>query len=47
MEITAEKEYLRGLARQVRALADQPVMADRRHLWREHNALRGQRPLVL
>jgi hypothetical protein len=42
-----DREVLRGLARRVAAIAALPVMADRRQLWRRHNALDAVRPMVL
>ena len=45
--MTNDREILRGLAQQVRAIADLPEMSERRARWRRHNALRSERPLVL
>lgn len=42
-----ERSTLRSLAARVRALADQPVMNERRQLWLRHNALQATRPLVV
>jgi hypothetical protein len=42
-----DTEILRNLARQVRELAEQPEMADRRQLWLAHNALQSTRPLIV
>lgn len=42
-----DRDILRDLARRVREIADDPDMARRRDLWRRHNALEGERPLVL
>ena len=42
-----DREILRGLAARVRALAELPVMAERRQLWAQHNALQPTRPLIL
>jgi hypothetical protein len=47
MVSASDRELLRRLAAQVRAIADQPVMAERRRLWKAHNALKPQRPMVL
>jgi hypothetical protein len=41
-----DRAILRGLARQVRDIADSPVMVKLRYKWREHNALRGKRPMI-
>lgn len=43
----ADRETLRLLARQVAEAAAQPIMAERRDLWRRHNDLMGLRPMVL
>ena len=46
--VTAEdRVYLRELAKQCREYANLPVMAERRKLWYEHNALQGRRPMVV
>lgn len=42
-----EKTILRELARQVAAIAAQPIQAERVRLWKEHNALKPTRPVVL
>ena len=42
-----DREILRGLAGRVRELAEQPIMAERRKLWTQHNALQPTRPLIL
>ncbi len=42
-----DREILRDLARRLRALADQPLMVQRRRLWQGHNHLRPIRPMVL
>lgn len=42
-----ERRLLRSLAARVRAIADDPSMPARRRRLAEHNALRGDRPLVL
>lgn len=47
MDTGRDREVLRRLAGQVRAIADLPVMAERAVMWRRHNALRGDRPMVL
>ncbi|MBE3070292.1 MAG: hypothetical protein IMZ66_08655, partial [Planctomycetes bacterium] len=38
---------LRDLARRVAEIASLPIMAERRPLWRRHNRLRGERPMIL
>ena len=43
----ADREILRDLARQVAEVAALPVMAERRALWEQHNALQPVRPLIL
>ena len=43
----AERALLRDLARRVAEIAALPVMAERRELWKRHNGLRPQRPMVL
>ncbi len=42
-----ERALVRELARRVRDIADEPVMAERRELWRRHNLLDPVRPMVL
>jgi hypothetical protein len=42
-----DQVILRDLARQVREIAQLPIMAERRELWRRHNRLERVRPLVL
>lgn len=42
-----DKTILRDLARQVAEIAALPVMAERRELWKKHNALERVRPMVL
>ncbi len=43
----AEREYLRSLASKQLEYANRPVMEERRELWYRHNALQGERPLVV
>ena len=43
----AERAYLRELARKQAEYASLPVMAERTALWYRHNALQGERPLVV
>ena len=38
---------LRELARRQRDAAQDPIMEERRRLWRRHNACRGERPMIL
>lgn len=42
-----DRAVLRGLAARLRAAADSPELQAKRELWRRHNALRGDRPLIL
>ncbi len=42
-----DREMLRSLAAEVREIADHATMPQRRQRWLDHNALRGERPLVL
>jgi len=42
-----DRQILRDLARQVRDIADLPEMQTRKFRWRNHNALRPERPMVL
>ena len=42
-----ERRYLRELARKQAEYAALPVMAERTALWRRHNALQGERPVVV
>ena len=42
-----DRSVLRALADRVRQVADSPEMAERRALWRGHNALAPQRPMIL
>ncbi len=42
-----DRDILRQLASQVRELADRPETAQRRKLWRDHNAMRGSQPLIV
>ena len=48
MELTAlQRQTLRDLAMELRDIAGEPIHAQRRDLWRRHNALRGIRPMFL
>lgn len=42
-----EKQYLRELAKKQKELANMPVMKERERLWRLHNSLQGERPMVV
>jgi hypothetical protein len=42
-----DRDVLRALAARVRQVADSPLMAERRNLWRRHNALDSPRPMIL
>jgi len=43
----SDLQVLRELAKRVREIAESPVMEERRRLWRRHNDLHGERPLIL
>ncbi|MBM3213473.1 hypothetical protein FJZ36_00930 [Candidatus Poribacteria bacterium] len=42
-----ERTLLRDLARRVADVADLPIMAQRREMWKKHNSLQRVRPMVL
>jgi hypothetical protein len=42
-----DKTLLRDLARQVAEIADSPIMAERREMWKRHNRLERVRPMIL
>jgi hypothetical protein len=42
-----ERTILRDLAKQVADIADLPIMAERRELWKKHNSLQSVRPMML
>ncbi len=42
-----EKYYLRELARKVTEIGNKPIQENRKRLWRLHNNLKGERPMVL
>lgn len=42
-----EAEYLRELAKKQKELADSDIMKERRRLWYLHNAVKGERPMVV
>lgn len=42
-----EKNYLRELAKKYLELANLPIMIDRKNLWYSHNALKGNRPVIV
>ena len=44
---TRDRVVLRDLAKRVRDVAALPVMEERRRLWKQHNALRPVRPMIL
>jgi len=44
---TKERGLLRDLARKVAEVAGLPIMAERRAMWKRHNALRRVRPMIL
>ncbi|NIA16098.1 MAG: hypothetical protein GWP08_18715 [Nitrospiraceae bacterium] len=43
----ADRTRVRDLAKRVRELAEQPIMAQRRAQWQRHNALERVRPMIL
>ena len=43
----SDRELLRALARRVRDISADPVMAERRQLWLRHASLDGERPMIL
>ena len=45
--LSDERRYLRELARKQAEYAALPIMAERTALWYRHNALRGERPVVV
>ncbi len=42
-----DRKMLRDLAKRVAYIAALPVQAERRELWRQHNSLKTQRPMIL
>jgi len=42
-----DRRVLRDLARRVAEIAELPVQAERRELWRKHNSLQPARPMIL
>ena len=42
-----DKTILRQLAKQVVEIAELPIMAERRELWKRHNSLERVRPMIL
>ena len=44
--LTAEKNYLRDLARKQLELSQLPIMREREKLWYAHNACEGTRPMI-
>ncbi|MFH1377314.1 MAG: hypothetical protein ABIH86_01005 [Planctomycetota bacterium] len=47
MMTTTDRETLRDLARRVSEISSDPVMDERKALWKKHNSLRRVRPLIL
>ena len=47
MDSPRDVEIIRGLARQYAEIAARPIQQERRDLWRRHNSLKSDRPLVL
>ncbi len=42
-----DQTILRDLAKQVVEIADLPIMAERREMWKRHNRLERVRPMIL
>jgi hypothetical protein len=42
-----DRELLRDLARRIAELAELPIQAERRELWKQHNSLKDVRPMLL
>lgn len=47
MITSEERTIIRDLAKQVAEIADMPIMAERRELWKKHNSLQPARPMIL
>lgn len=47
MIVQEDKEIIRDLAKQVAAIAELPVMEERRCMWKQHNQLKRVRPMIL
>lgn len=48
MQVTEkEREFLRDLARKQMELANLPIMKEKERLWIKHNAVQGERPMVV
>ncbi len=47
MFTTEDRTIIRDLAKRVAEIADMPIMAERRELWKKHNSLLPVRPLML
>ena len=43
----SDRKLLRDLARRVAEIADLPIQAERRELWKKHNSLQPARPMIL
>ena len=41
-----DKQIIRELAKRVAEVAELPIMAERRRLWKAHNSLKSERPMV-
>ncbi|HHT74415.1 MAG TPA: hypothetical protein GX008_11965 [Firmicutes bacterium] len=41
-----DKQIIRELAKRVAEIAELPIMAERRRLWKKHNSLQSERPMV-
>lgn len=42
-----DRTILRDAAKHVADIADMPIMAERRELWKKHNSLKPERPMIL
>ena len=42
-----DRELLRDLARRIAEIAELPIQAERRELWKQHNSLKAVRPMLL
>lgn len=42
-----DKNILRELAKQIKEISQQSIMAERIRLWTKHNSLMGERPMIL
>ena len=47
MIASEDRTIIRDLAKHVAEIADLPIMAERRELWKKHNSLESVRPMIL